>query len=72
MAFRDYGVGIKEIEQIFERYYRENQDKGGFGIGLNIVKSIIDKAGINLHIDSQYGKGSVFSYTFFPPIYIPA
>lgn len=72
MAFKDDGVGIKEVEQIFERYYRENQDKGGFGIGLNIVKSIIDKAGINLHIDSKYGKGSTFSYTFFPPIYIPA
>ncbi|MDP3466450.1 MAG: HAMP domain-containing sensor histidine kinase [Sulfuricurvum sp.] len=72
MAFRDDGVGIKEVEQIFERYYRENQDKGGFGIGLNIVKSIIDKAGIDLHIDSHYGKGSTFSYTFYPPIYLLA
>lgn len=72
MAFKDDGVGIKEVDQIFERYYRENQDKGGFGIGLNIVKSIIDKAGIELHIDSVYGEGSTFSYTFFPPIYISA
>lgn len=70
MSFQDFGVGIKEVGQIFERYYRENQDKGGFGIGLNIVKSIIDKAGIDLHIDSQYGEGSTFSYTFSPPIYI--
>jgi two-component system, OmpR family, sensor kinase len=70
MAFKDDGVGIKAVEQIFERYYRENQDKGGFGIGLNIVKSIIDKAGIELHIDSVYGEGSLFSYTFSPPIYI--
>lgn len=70
MAFKDDGVGIKEVDQIFERYYRENQDKGGFGIGLNIVKSIIDKAGLELHIDSVYGEGSTFSYTFFPPIYI--
>lgn len=69
ISFRDYGVGIKEVGQIFERYYRENQDKGGFGIGLNIVKSIIDKAGIDLHIDSQYGKGSTFSYSFTPPIF---
>lgn len=72
MAFKDDGVGIKAVDQIFERYYRENQDKGGFGIGLNIVKSIIDKAGIELHIDSVYGEGSTFSYTFFPPIYISA
>lgn len=72
MVFKDDGVGIKEVNQIFERYYRENQDKGGFGIGLNIVKSIIDKAGIELQIDSVYGEGSTFSYTFFPPIYLPS
>jgi len=69
MSFKDYGIGIKEVEQIFERYYRENQDKGGFGIGLNIVKAIIDKAGIDLNIDSKYGVGSTFSYRFTPPIY---
>lgn len=69
LRFRDNGVGIEDVDRIFERYYRENQDKGGFGIGLNIVKSIIDKAGIDLHIDSIYGKGSTFSYTFYPPIY---
>lgn len=70
MSFQDNGVGIDNVERIFERYYRENRDKGGFGIGLNIVKSIIDKAGIELHIDSVYGKGSTFSYTFYPPIFI--
>jgi signal transduction histidine kinase len=69
MSFQDYGVGIKEVKQIFERYYRENQDKGGFGIGLNIVKSIIDKTGISLYVDSHYGKGSAFIYTFIKPIF---
>ena len=69
LRFRDNGVGIEDVNRIFERYYRENEDKGGFGIGLNIVKSIIDKAGIELQIDSIYGKGSTFSYTFYPPIY---
>jgi two-component system, OmpR family, sensor kinase len=72
LRFRDDGVGIEDVNRIFERYYRENQDKGGFGIGLNIVKSIIDKAGIELQIDSVYGEGSTFSYTFTPPIYISA
>lgn len=69
MSFKDYGVGIEDVNRIFERYYRENRDKGGFGIGLNIVKSIIDKAGIELSIDSVYGEGSTFSYTFYPPMY---
>lgn len=69
ITFKDYGVGIKDIGQIFERYYRENNEKGGFGIGLNIVKSIIDKANISLRIDSKEGAGSTFRYVFSPPIY---
>lgn len=66
LAFKDNGIGIKEPERIFDRYYRENLEKGGFGIGLNIVKRIIDKEGITLDIESTYGKGSIFTYTFPP------
>lgn len=69
MIFKDNGVGIKDSTQIFERYYRENREKGGFGIGLNIVKSIIDHANIDLQIDSKEGEGSTFSYRFNPPLY---
>ena len=69
MVFKDNGVGIKDSKQIFERYYRENREKGGFGIGLNIVKSIIDNANIDLKINSQEGKGSTFCYRFLPPIF---
>lgn len=70
MRFKDEGIGIEDTSRIFERYYRENEDKGGFGIGLNIVKSIIDKAGIKLEIESLHTKGSQFSYTFYPPLFI--
>lgn len=69
MAFKDNGVGIKDSTQIFDRYYRENKEKGGFGIGLNIVKSIIDHADIHLRIDSKEEEGSTFTYCFNPPIY---
>lgn len=69
MIFKDNGVGIKDSKQIFERYYRENKEKGGFGIGLNIVKSIIDHANIDLKIDSKEGKGSTFCYRFIPPVF---
>lgn len=69
MTFQDEGVGIEAPEKIFERYYRENQEKGGFGIGLNIVKNIIDEAGIDLTITSQPKKGSTFTYTFPPEMY---
>ncbi len=60
----DFGVGIEKPEKIFERYYRENLNKGGFGIGLNIVKRIVDEHGIELTITSHPGKGSKFSYRF--------
>lgn len=69
MVFKDYGVGIKNSKQIFERYYRENREKGGFGIGLNIVKSIIEHANIDLRIESEEKKGSIFTYSFPPPLF---
>jgi signal transduction histidine kinase len=62
LSFRDYGVGIENVAKIFSRYYREDTNKGGFGIGLNIVKSIIDEAGIELQIDSTPKVGSEFLY----------
>ena len=61
---RDHGVGIKDIDKIFSRYYREDQAKGGFGIGLNIVKKIIDEEDILLDVNSTLHKGTTFRYTF--------
>ena len=63
-AVKDYGVGIDNVEKIFSRYYREDEAKGGFGIGLNIVKQIIDEEGILLDITSTLGVGTTFQYTF--------
>lgn len=64
MSFQDYGSGIKNIRKIFNRYYRENTEKGGLGLGLNIVKSIIDEANIELVIDSLPSQGTKFLYIF--------
>lgn len=64
MSFRDYGMGIQKTDKIFSRYYREDRSKGGFGIGLNIVKNIIEKYNIELKIDSQPKQGSTFIYIF--------
>ena len=64
LSFKDHGVGIEKVDKIFSRYYRENTDKGGFGIGLNIVKSIIDQLSIELIINSTPKKGSEFLYIF--------
>ena len=62
---KDHGVGIKDIDKIFSRYYREDESKGGFGIGLNIVKQIIDEENILLNVTSEVGKGTTFQYTFY-------
>ena len=61
-SVEDHGIGIDNLKKIFSRYYRENQSKGGFGIGLNIVKNIIDEEGIELKVESEVGKGSLFVY----------
>lgn len=64
IVFKDYGIGMKDPKQIFKRYYRESTQVGGFGIGLNIVKSIMDEHDIVLHVSSVYQEGSTFIYTF--------
>ena len=62
----DTGIGIdKEVqEDIFKRYKRANSERGGFGIGLNIVLSICKRYGIKLSVESKKGKGSTFSLSF--------
>jgi len=64
LDFQDQGVGISDTRQIFERYHREATGRAGFGIGLNIVKTIIDDADISLDVHSILTKGSTFTYTF--------
>jgi signal transduction histidine kinase len=64
MSFKDNGVGISNIYKVFTRYYRESKNSGGFGLGLNIVKSIIDEVGIELKIESRLRQGSRFLYIF--------
>ena len=63
-SVQDYGVGIENVDKIFSRYYRENEAKGGFGIGLNIVKEIIDEEHIELNVSSVLNEGTIFEYKF--------
>ncbi|EAH8201184.1 TPA: sensor histidine kinase [Campylobacter lari] len=62
LSIKDEGQGMsaKEIAQIFTRYKRFNQDQGGFGIGLNLVKQIADKNNINIKVLSKENEGSEF------------
>ncbi|HEX6846827.1 MAG TPA: PAS domain-containing protein [Chitinophagaceae bacterium] len=68
-SVRDYGIGIDKEEQdkIFERFYRakgkEEQTYPGFGIGLFIAKEFVEKHGGQVWVESERGKGSVFTFT---------
>ena len=66
LTVKDTGIGIEEKEQedIFKRYHRANEERGGFGIGLNIVLSICKEYKIKLNLDSKKGEGSTFILTF--------
>ena len=66
LKVKDTGVGIdkKVQDDIFKRYYRENDERGGFGIGLNIVLSICKQYKIKMDLESQKGEGSTFILTF--------
>lgn len=63
-SVQDSGIGIENVDKIFNRYYREEKNKGGFGIGLNIVQSIINEYDIDVEIDSEPHKGSTFTYRY--------
>ncbi len=64
----DEGIGIKDKKKIFERYRREDTVKGGFGIGLSIVKYICDKNNIVISVHSEKNRGSTFAYTFLEKV----
>ncbi|HEX5071385.1 MAG TPA: ATP-binding protein [Vicinamibacterales bacterium] len=64
----DAGVGIptKDRERIFERFYRAPNDsgKGGSGLGLFMVRHIMEAHGGRAEVDSQPGQGSCFRLIF--------
>jgi signal transduction histidine kinase len=63
----DEGIGMdrKEVARIFEKFYRtrkaEQSGEMGTGIGLSIVKQIINEHGGTIHVESEPGKGSKFT-----------
>lgn len=62
---KDTGSGIpkKLQERIFTRFVQLDGHKQGIGLGLAICKGLITKMGGNISVESEPGKGSIFSFT---------
>ena len=65
VAVRDWGVGIPEAEQerLFTRFFRATTSQGipGSGIGLSLVKELVQMHGGEISVQSSEGNGSVFT-----------
>lgn len=67
LKVRDEGEGIpeKEIPRLFERFYRVDKARsrktGGTGLGLAIVKHLVENHQGSIKVESEVGKGSVFT-----------
>jgi len=63
LSIENTGDVIENPSNLFERFYRENNSRGGFGLGLNIIKEICDKNNVNIDIYSKDNQ-TRFKYIF--------
>lgn len=67
VLIKDEGIGIPsaDLEHIFERFYTvdkaHSRKLGGAGLGLSLVKTIIDKHQGSIHVESTLGVGTTFT-----------
>ena len=70
LVVRDDGIGIpaEDLDRIFERFYRvdksHSKEVGGTGLGLSIVKHAARIHDADIRVDSELGKGSLFTVEF--------
>ena len=67
---RDTGVGIPQdsVGHVFERFYRvdkaRSRKSGGSGLGLSIVRNMVERNGGKITVESKVGEGSIFTLVF--------
>ncbi|MBR1666828.1 MAG: HAMP domain-containing histidine kinase [Bacteroidaceae bacterium] len=61
---KDTGIGVEPEKQamLFERYKKVNETDKGTGLGLNISKTIMEKQGGTIGVESEFGHGSKFFF----------
>ncbi|MFQ9247624.1 MAG: sensor histidine kinase [Clostridium paraputrificum] len=71
IVIEDSGIGIGEDEifKVFKRFYRGRdinvQRQEGSGLGLYLSRRIIEEEGGTIGLNSEVGKGSIFTITFY-------
>jgi signal transduction histidine kinase len=68
ISVSDEGVGMtpEQVERVFDKFYRvdtSNTAKEGLGLGMAIVKNIIEAHGCEIWVDSKVGKGTKVTFT---------
>lgn len=63
---QDTGLGVSEenVKHLFDRFYKVSEKSIGTGLGLNISRTIIEKQGGTIGVESKIGKGSRFWFRF--------
>lgn len=73
LSVKDNGIGISEqgVDKIFDRFYREDSSRThqkrmayGYGLGLSMVKKIVEMHDANIRVISEEGQGSEFRIYF--------
>ncbi|MEA5624300.1 HAMP domain-containing sensor histidine kinase [Nostoc sp. UHCC 0251] len=62
---KGYGIPLQQQARIFERFYRVDESRshstGGCGLGLSIVKTLVEGMGGSVSVQSKLGEGSIFT-----------
>ena len=66
VEIEDTGKGMDEaeVEQIFQAFFSKGRQRGGFGVGLTIVKRLTDRFHWDVRFDSEPGRGTRVTVTF--------